>query len=154
MGPDGGIDVLASDAIAQVKAHMQPIGRPDVQNLYGVATAQGKTPLFFSLSGYTAAAAAWAEEVGVGLFTFDLQGSPQPVNGRARAAVQAAAGSGRSHEPDEEPEPGPIPQRCPTCGEVLLHIAATNHRGVSCDECGWAMALPQPPPAEGPLGEV
>lgn len=80
VGPDGGIDVDSTGAVAQVKAHMRPIGRPDVQNLYGVATSLGKTPVFFSLTAYTREAEQWADKVGVALFRFDLQGEPEPAN--------------------------------------------------------------------------
>lgn len=86
-GADGGKDVDAREVVAQVKAHANPIGRPDIQNLYGVATAEGKTPLFFSLSDYTRQASEWADQVGVALFLFDLEAVPEPVNLAARRFV-------------------------------------------------------------------
>lgn len=90
VGMDGGIDVESDTAVAQVKAHMVPIGRPDIQMLYGVASSLRKRPIFIALQGYTAHALNWAEEHGVALFVFDLQGAPSPVNGHARSI---AAGS-------------------------------------------------------------
>ena len=87
-GTDAGKDVVAKDAIAQVKAHMNPIGRPDLQNLYGVAAAEDKQGLFFSLTGYTTQALEWAEQVNLPLFRFDLQGVPEPVNRAALSALR------------------------------------------------------------------
>ena len=87
-GTDAGKDVVAKDAIAQVKAHMSPIGRPDLQNLYGVAAAEDKLGLFFSLMGYTTQALDWAEQVDLPLFRFDLQGVPEPVNRAALSALR------------------------------------------------------------------
>lgn len=83
-GADGGIDVESMDVVAQVKAHANPIGRPDIQNLYGIAQAEKRIPLFFSLSDYTTQALDWANKVGVSLFIFDLEGRPSPANLAAR----------------------------------------------------------------------
>lgn len=84
VGADEGIDVVSETAVAQVKAHMVPIGRPDLQNLAGVAAVEGKTALFFALTGYTTQAIQWADRAKMALFTFDLQGVPEPVNNIAR----------------------------------------------------------------------
>ena len=84
-GADGGIDVRARDAVAQVKMHAKPIGRPDVQQLYGAA--RGRRALFFSLDTYTDEARSWADEVGMALFRFDLQGEPEAVNSAARTML-------------------------------------------------------------------
>ena len=56
------MEVLTSSrpgAVAQVKTHMKPIGRPDLQRLSGVA--KGRTTLFFSLEGYTPEARKWGD---------------------------------------------------------------------------------------------
>ena len=82
-GSDEGIDVEGKGVVAQVKAHMVPIGRPDVQNLVGVASVIKKTPIFFSLTDYTPQAVSWANLAGVALFGFDLQGKPRPINATA-----------------------------------------------------------------------
>lgn len=84
VGPDQGIDVVASTAVAQVKMEAVATGRPVVQQLFGCAVAEGKTGILFSLAGYTREAIAWADRVGLPLFRFDLQGLPSPVNGSAR----------------------------------------------------------------------
>jgi hypothetical protein len=83
-GADGGIDVTSTDAVAQVKAHMTPVGRPDLQAFLGAAAVEKKIPLFFSLNGYTDPAIEWADRAGIALFTYDLLGQPDPCNEEAR----------------------------------------------------------------------
>jgi predicted helicase len=105
-GADEGIDVVATLAVAQVKAYMSPVGRPDVQNLFGVASAEKKSALFFALTDYTAEAKAWANKAGVGLFRFDLQGEPEPVNHAARQLIseqQARLDGAETTRRDEHP---------------------------------------------------
>jgi Restriction endonuclease len=91
-GVDGGVDVRSQAAVAQVKAHLTPVGRPELQALYGVARSEGRQPLFFSLMSYTAAALAWADEVGMALFRFDHAGMVEPVNAPAETLLAAAGG--------------------------------------------------------------
>ena len=91
-GADGGVDVRSSEAVAQVKAQLSPVGRPELQALYGVARSEGRTPLFFSLMSYTAAALTWADEVAMPLFRFDHAGTVEAVNAVAEDLL-AAAGS-------------------------------------------------------------
>ena len=59
-GADGGVDVTSRRSVAQVKTETLPVGRPALQRLHGVAMADGKEGLFFSLSGYTSQAVEWA----------------------------------------------------------------------------------------------
>lgn len=82
-GADGGVDVESSQLVVQVKARVSPAGRPELQRLHGVAVAKGKQGTFFSLGGFTAQAAGWANQVELALFEFDLQGEPRPVNAPA-----------------------------------------------------------------------
>jgi hypothetical protein len=89
-GTDGGVDVRSSGAVAQVKAQLTPVGRPELQALYGVARSEGRRPLFFSLMSYTAAALTWADEVGMALFRFDHAGMVEPVNVPAEELVVGA----------------------------------------------------------------
>jgi hypothetical protein len=78
-GADGGIDVLASGAVAQVKAEMLPIGRPIIQQIAGIAAVESKVGFCFSLAGFTPEAAGWANRAGVLLYRFDFQGTPEAV---------------------------------------------------------------------------
>jgi hypothetical protein len=84
VGADEGIDVMSEGAVAQVKAHMIPTGRPDLQNLAGIAAVEGKEGIFFSLNGYSAQAIEWGTKAKIALFTFDLQGVPEAANSIAR----------------------------------------------------------------------
>ena len=93
-GTDGGVDVRSRGAVAQVKAQLTPVGRPELQALYGVARSEGRTPLFFSLMSYTAAALGWADEVGMALFRFDHAGMVEAVNVAAESLVAAAGAAG------------------------------------------------------------
>lgn len=90
IGPDAGIDVSADEVIVQVKREGVPTGRPVIQNAYGVAAAEGKTAMVFSLGGYVRNAIDWADKVEMPLFQFDLQGVPEPVNPAARAVFEQA----------------------------------------------------------------
>ncbi|GAA2436588.1 restriction endonuclease [Streptomyces macrosporus] len=104
VGADEGVDVIAERGLAQVKMEGVPTGRPVVQQLYGVAVAQGRAGLFFSLAGYTPQAADWASRHGIALFRYDLQGTPEPVNPPALRLLEAAD-SGAPRPPEEDPSP-------------------------------------------------
>ena len=91
IGPDEGVDVQSSAAIAQVKAQLVPTGIAEVQQLLGAATAAGKSALFFSLAGYTEPALRWASSANIALFEFDLSGRPSPLNGAASATSVPAS---------------------------------------------------------------
>jgi hypothetical protein len=84
-GPDGGVDVLASGAVAQVKAQVTPVGPAVVQAIYGIACSMNSTALCFALGGYTDNAVRFAEGAGVALFTFDLSGRAVEANSAAVA---------------------------------------------------------------------
>lgn len=73
-GADGGIDVEAPTAVAQVKMHNKPVGRPDVQQLFGIASAEGKKPYFFAMA-FSKEAIEWAKKVGMRMFEFKRDGS-------------------------------------------------------------------------------
>lgn len=69
-GADGGVDIRATGAVAQVKAFSIAVGRPDVQRLRGAAHGV-EHALFFSWNGYSPNARGYADVAGVALFTFD-----------------------------------------------------------------------------------
>ncbi|NKR65278.1 hypothetical protein GS491_26650 [Rhodococcus hoagii] len=80
-GADGGIDVHASNAVAQVKLHGKPTGRPDLQRLYGARGGNhAKAMLFFTMAGYTTAAVEYADQVEMALFTYSLDGTIRASN--------------------------------------------------------------------------
>ena len=87
-GADGGVDVTARGARAQVKHFANgPVGAPAVQRLIGAAsgTAHG---LFYSLTGYTAAAVRLAEESGTALFSYSITGDVEPWSAAGRGLVE------------------------------------------------------------------
>lgn len=88
-GSDGGIDAVATGAVAQVKMHQKPIGRPDIQRLVGAAAGQQPVLLlYYSFSGFTSTAHAYADERGVVLFGFDRTGAVQALNAAAMRALR------------------------------------------------------------------
>ncbi|WP_159106980.1 restriction endonuclease [Streptomyces coelicoflavus] len=76
---DGGIDVIARDAVAQVKHYSQPIGVGPVRELRGVADAHQHL-LFYASGGYTAAARQFADDRGVALFSLQETGHITVLN--------------------------------------------------------------------------
>ena len=84
---DGGIDVLARDAAAQVKFQATPVGSPEVQRLKGAAHSTEHL-LFYSASPFTPAAREYADTVGMGLFRFEPFGRVQPDNAHARTMLE------------------------------------------------------------------
>jgi hypothetical protein len=138
IGADEGIDVLAEGAVAQVKMEGSPTSRPTVQQLHGVAGAQNKRAVFFSLAGYTRPAFDWASEHGIALFQYDLQGTPTPVNPPAQQLMQTAGahpaspGSGTPHGSLDHPlspglPPSPSPAGQPHASEF---IRCAQHAGL------------------------
>ena len=101
-GSDGGVDVRVPGlVVAQVKATNSPVGRPVIQQIFGIAKAEGDvTPIVFSLSGFSQTAIDWADEHSVALFIFSRshkgyeinQGYEiNPVNLFARGFIQACS---------------------------------------------------------------
>lgn len=85
---DGGVDVVAKQAVAQVKHWGSQVGRPAIQQLYGARGADhSKKMVFFCSGGYSRQAIAYANEVGVALFTFDAAGSYGVINELAEVLV-------------------------------------------------------------------
>ncbi len=85
-GADEGKDVQSLRAVAQVKDMGTGVTRPMVQQLYGVASAEKKIPIFFARS-YAKTAREWAEKNRIALFTFTLRGDVKAVSPRARVLV-------------------------------------------------------------------
>lgn len=84
-GADGGIDVFAAGALAQVKWKASVAGRPDLQRLFGARASDfHKQLFFFASSGYSAHAIEFAEVNYIALFTYDPLGTITPVNDVAR----------------------------------------------------------------------
>ncbi|MGF0248601.1 restriction endonuclease [Rhodococcus erythropolis] len=83
-GADGGIDVRSSRALAQVKWKGGAAGRPEMQQFYGARGTDTKKALFFfAASSCSKATIAYADEVCIGLFTYDPVGEMTAVNAHA-----------------------------------------------------------------------
>ncbi|MEU4620854.1 restriction endonuclease [Actinoplanes sp. NPDC023801] len=102
-GRDGGLDVTARDAVAQVKMMALPVGAPPVQQLRGTRPLAGHH-LFYSTSGYTAAAVTAADEIDVALFKIERDGSVTEVNEHAITLLRA--GTPLPEEPDVTTDEG------------------------------------------------
>ncbi|QDC12713.1 hypothetical protein E2561_00570 [Rhodococcus ruber] len=87
-GPDGGIDVRSSGAVAQVKLWFRPVGSPALQQLYGARGTARHEMLFFAHSGYSKPAVLYADQHSIALFTFDTDGNITAHNDSARALVK------------------------------------------------------------------
>jgi hypothetical protein len=88
-GADRGIDVVATDGVAQVKYLSRPVGGPDIQRLRGAAFGV-EAVLFYANTGYTTAALQAANESGIALFTYDEAGTVLATNLRASALIEHA----------------------------------------------------------------
>lgn len=98
-GADGGIDVEAPGALAQVKFYASsPIGRPDIQRLFGADEGEGRDLFFFSSSGYTRQAIECADRIGVALFRLMAWGDVIAENKVARVAYGQAEAAHRGVE--------------------------------------------------------
>ncbi len=82
-GPDGGVDVKADNAIAQVKHWTAKVGSREIRDLNGTAAALSAQGIFYALSGYSAEAIRWADGVGLALFQYDQDRTVLPVSRRA-----------------------------------------------------------------------
>lgn len=92
-GSDGGIDVIGTGVVAQVKDWARPVGEPYVRDLAGTAHASGALAVMYASSGYTAQARRWASDNGVALFQ-DGFGRFEPTTSTAHALTVNGAGPG------------------------------------------------------------
>lgn len=93
--PVNGIGLAARGLLAQVDPTVRPAAPRDVECLWLTAMTESADCVYFSLAGYSDAARARADSLGVPLFVLDLAGVPQPVNDPADAL-----------NADGAPEPG------------------------------------------------
>lgn len=87
---DGGIDILSSRCVAQVKNYTGSVGVVAVRELVGVASVDGRLPVFFTSGNYTKAALDFAEPANVYLFRYDAEaGTLDAKSSIARKALSA-----------------------------------------------------------------
>lgn len=70
---DGGVDVTSNTHVAQVKHYQGKVGVAEVRQLFGVAAAQRKEGLFFTSTGYTSEAVAFATATEMPIFTYSVE---------------------------------------------------------------------------------
>lgn len=92
-GVDGGIDVVASSAVAQVKSWDTAVGAPEIQRLRGAAHNIDHA-LFYSRSGYTVAARDAAAGSRVALFGFTALNEILPENSVAEELLKGGGNVG------------------------------------------------------------
>lgn len=88
---DNGIDIIHPDAVAQVKMQGVSVSAPLIQQLRGTR-AEVANHIFYSTSGYTAAAKVEAEQSGVALFLMDSGGGILPTGSHARNLLSEFTG--------------------------------------------------------------
>lgn len=84
---DGGMDVVSAQFVAEVKHHASPVPPSLVRQIFGVAAAERKRALFFSLSGYSTTAIEFATQTGIALFVYDY--SRGTLSAKSPSATQA-----------------------------------------------------------------
>lgn len=89
--PSSGVGLRAPGLVAQVEPTTRAASLRDVECLWLTALAASSQAAHFSLAGYTPAARARADSLGVPLFVLDLTGTPQPVNSPADELVSTGA---------------------------------------------------------------
>jgi hypothetical protein len=106
IGPDNGIDVWSTGAIAQVKYWTSKrVGIKEVQRLAGTISP-GQIPYFFAGSGYTRPAIQWAgnSDNQIRLFILQSDGNLIACNYQARRTLWSA----REHTPSAHSRPLPF----------------------------------------------
>ncbi|MGO2621164.1 MAG: restriction endonuclease [Glutamicibacter ardleyensis] len=88
-----GVDVTANGYVVQVKHYSNPVGPGPIREIAGVAHYLDQQPVFFSRSGYTAAAIAFGEHASVLMFTYNSDfGTATPVTALTRRSVDLSLG--------------------------------------------------------------
>ncbi|MGY0502192.1 HipA domain-containing protein [Nocardia sp. FBN12] len=89
-GADGGVDIRATTALAQVKWRGAAVSRNEVQKLFGArGSAFYKRLLFFAASEYSMHAIAYADEHRIALFIYEPNGALVPRNHTAAELTSA-----------------------------------------------------------------
>jgi hypothetical protein len=90
---DGGIDILSSRCVAQVKNYQGSVGVTAIRELVGAASVDGRYPIFFTSGTYTKSAIGFADQAGVYLFRYDAAGGTlDGANPLARGVLEKAEG--------------------------------------------------------------
>ncbi|MEV7524179.1 hypothetical protein [Streptomyces sp. NPDC091371] len=89
--PSAAVDLRAPGLVAQVDPTTAPAGLRAVECVWLNGLTASATSVYFALAGYTEAARARADDLGIPLFVMDLTGMPQPVNDPADELIGSGA---------------------------------------------------------------
>ena len=87
---DGGIDVLGSKSIAQVKHYAKSVGVAPIRELAGVAAndPRRRVALFFTSTGYARGAIDFADNAGIALFVYSAERAGlEAMNAKAKTLM-------------------------------------------------------------------
>ena len=85
---DGGIDIVSARCVAQVKNYKGSVGVVPIRELVGVASVDGRFPVFFTSGNFTKAAVDFSDAANVYLFRYDAEaGTLDAGNSIARNAL-------------------------------------------------------------------
>lgn len=87
---DGGIDVQGARSFAQVKHYAKSVGVAPIRELAGVAAndPRGRTPLFFTSTGYARGALDFADSAGIALFVYNAERAGlEAMNAKAKTLM-------------------------------------------------------------------
>lgn len=85
----GGIDVVSTKYIAQVKNYIGSVGVVEVRELAGVAAVDRRQPLSFTSGTYAAGAASFGDSAGIALSQYDaVAGTLTAANPLARRHLE------------------------------------------------------------------
>ena len=105
-GPDAGIDVQSTEALAQVKWEAAQTGTPALQRLVGARRSDHhKTLLFFSGAGYSTPAIDYADDMDIALFKYALNGQVTPMSLAAHRVLLRHEHRTATHPRHLKPDP-------------------------------------------------
>lgn len=135
-GPDGGLDVVGTNVVAQVKTRAHDIGAPAIREFVGAAHGlPDAQKVFFSASGYTRQAVEVADRTDTALFAFEARGAGEPVNPAARRIIEWTKERVEPPPVRSTPEPPPRKPRPSTLGDLAdVAMRATERRAMSWAE--------------------
>lgn len=128
-GPDGGLDVTSTGAVAQVKFKANQVGTPDLQRLFGArGSATHRRMLFFTGTSYSVKALAYAAEHSIGLFIYDLAGGLTAANPAATALLADARRARDAAAPSDSASTRPESNQARPPGQPVRDASSSTPR--------------------------
>lgn len=92
IGPDGGFDIISTNAAAQVKFRNQASTLEQINSFHGACNSSFRYEIFVSKSGFTKKALETGTSHGMALFGLQPDGTPLPMNPLANKLSQSGRG--------------------------------------------------------------